>query len=72
MVGAAKQQKPELIAYSLLTPIYWLMMSWASLLALRDLITRPFHWHKTKHGLHLRPRRKAPKVEEELVPEAAS
>jgi cellulose synthase/poly-beta-1,6-N-acetylglucosamine synthase-like glycosyltransferase len=54
MVGAAKQNRPELILFALLIPFYWLMMSWAAFMALRDLILRPHHWHKTKHGLHLK------------------
>ena len=67
MVGAAKQRKPELIIYSLFVPFYWLMMSWAAVLAFRDLIVRPFHWHKTKHGLHLTATYQR---DEELSPEA--
>ena len=53
MMGAAKRGQSELIIYSLFVPVYWLMMSWAAAYALRDLIVRPFHWHKTQHGLHL-------------------
>ena len=54
MMGAARQGKPELIPFALLVPVYWLMMSIAAFYALRDLLVRPFHWHKTKHGLHLK------------------
>ncbi len=36
---------------ALFTPIYWLLMSIATLFAIKDLIIRPHHWHKTKHGL---------------------
>ncbi len=54
MMGAARHQRPELIPFALLIPVYWLMISWAAVYALRDLIVRPFHWHKTKHGLHLK------------------
>ncbi len=54
MMGAARQNRPELIFYALFVPLYWLMMSLAALMALRDLIIRPFHWQKTKHGLHLK------------------
>ena len=32
-------------------PIYWLLMSLAAWMALWDFVVRPFHWHKTKHGL---------------------
>jgi len=54
MLGGVKQGKPELNLYALLIPFYWLMMSFAAAYALRDLIVRPHHWHKTKHGLHLK------------------
>lgn len=67
MVGAARQQKPELIIFSFFVPLYWLMMSWAALLAARDLLIRPFHWHKTKHGLHLASKKY--KAKEKLRPE---
>ena len=33
------------------TPIYWLLMSAAAWLALWDFCVRPYHWHKTRHGL---------------------
>lgn len=54
MIGAARQGRPELIIFAVFVPFYWLMMSIAAVYALRDLMTRPFHWHKTKHGLHLK------------------
>ena len=50
-VGAAKQGNWKLVPYTLLTPIYWSMMSLASWKALIQLITRPSHWEKTDHGL---------------------
>jgi cellulose synthase/poly-beta-1,6-N-acetylglucosamine synthase-like glycosyltransferase len=47
----------ELGRYALLTPIYWLMMSLAAWRALWQLVTHPFYWEKTVHGLNaaLRP-----------------
>lgn len=60
MIGALRQGRPELAAFTVFVPFYWLMMSIAASLAMYDLIMRPFHWHKTKHGLHLK------KVKEEL------
>lgn len=50
-VGAAKRGNWNLIPYTLLTPIYWSMMSVASWKALLQLLTRPSHWEKTQHGL---------------------
>ncbi|MEZ5920512.1 MAG: glycosyltransferase [Parvularculaceae bacterium] len=36
-----------------LTPIYWLMISWAAYRALWQLIVRPSFWEKTEHGISL-------------------
>ncbi len=41
----------RLSPYSLLMPIYWLMMSAAAYVALFQLVTRPHYWEKTEHGL---------------------
>jgi hypothetical protein len=35
----------------LLLFVYYLLTSAAAWLALYDLILRPYHWHKTEHGL---------------------
>jgi cellulose synthase/poly-beta-1,6-N-acetylglucosamine synthase-like glycosyltransferase len=32
-------------------PIYWLLISAAAWLAVWEFLRRPFHWHKTEHGL---------------------
>ncbi len=37
---------------------YYLLMSAAAWAALYDLVSRPFHWHKTEHGLARRSRRR--------------
>jgi cellulose synthase/poly-beta-1,6-N-acetylglucosamine synthase-like glycosyltransferase len=39
-------------------PLYWLLMGAAVLIAMYDLVRRPHHWHKTRHGLAARPRRR--------------
>ncbi|HBE77367.1 MAG TPA: glycosyl transferase [Firmicutes bacterium] len=49
-----KQKMPfsyNLIKYSLLSPIYWMLMSVAGYKALGQLFTDPFRWEKTQHGL---------------------
>jgi len=38
---------PVLIISSL---AYWPLQTWAALLAIKDLLVRPFHWEKTAHG----------------------
>ena len=40
-----------LVKYSLISPLYWMMMSIAAFKALWQLIVNPFHWEKTHHGL---------------------
>ena len=32
-------------------PVYWLLISVGGWLALKQFITHPFHWNKTKHGI---------------------
>lgn len=51
---ALKKKQPfsyGLIKYSLLTPIYWFLMSVGAYKALFQLIKNPFYWEKTNHGL---------------------
>lgn len=40
----------SLVKYSLLSPIYWVLMSIAAVKAAIQLITKPFYWEKTTHG----------------------
>lgn len=40
----------SLIKYTLLAPIYWVLMSIAAIKAAIQLITKPFYWEKTTHG----------------------
>ncbi|MEQ4485098.1 glycosyltransferase family 2 protein [Cohnella silvisoli] len=40
-----------LVRSTLLTPLYWVMMSIASIKGAWQLITKPFYWEKTLHGL---------------------
>lgn len=41
----------RLVKHALLTPFYWMLMSVAAYKAAWQLITRPFYWEKTEHGL---------------------
>jgi cellulose synthase/poly-beta-1,6-N-acetylglucosamine synthase-like glycosyltransferase len=66
MIGCAKRGRYDLIKYALFVPFYWLMMSFASWIALYRLITKPYHWSKTVHGLHLS--KKNNEVQQKLKP----
>jgi hypothetical protein len=39
------------IPHILLMPAYWLLISLAAYRALLQLVTHPFHWEKTEHGV---------------------
>jgi cellulose synthase/poly-beta-1,6-N-acetylglucosamine synthase-like glycosyltransferase len=51
MVGLAKRQHWSLVIPAALTPIYWLLMSIAAWKGFWQLISRPWYWEKTTHGL---------------------
>ncbi|MEM9224689.1 MAG: hypothetical protein AAGB11_20150, partial [Pseudomonadota bacterium] len=36
-------------------PIYWVLMGFAAVIAVYDLVRRPHHWRKTTHGVAVRP-----------------
>jgi cellulose synthase/poly-beta-1,6-N-acetylglucosamine synthase-like glycosyltransferase len=53
VIGCIKQNRPDLIKYSVFIPVYWFMASIAAFLALVQLLLKPHYWEKTQHGLHL-------------------
>lgn len=55
LIGAHRRTYYELSRFALISPIYWVLMSIASWKALWQLITRPFYWEKTIHGLGKQP-----------------
>jgi len=55
LVAAVDHGHDDLAPHALLMPLYWLMMSAAAYMALVELVVRPYHWHKTEHGLALPP-----------------
>ncbi|WP_437560501.1 glycosyltransferase [Acidithiobacillus sulfuriphilus] len=51
MLAVFKRQLYGLLIYSVSNPIYWVLHSIAAYKGLWQLITRPFYWEKTVHGL---------------------
>lgn len=49
--GLSRRRLTSLSTSILGMPVYWLMISLAGWLALKQFITHPFHWNKTRHGL---------------------
>ena len=61
-VTLLEADRPELLGAVLLTPLYWILMSIASVRAAIQLVVDPFHWEKTAHGLGA-----TPEVAEEVI-----
>lgn len=53
LVGAYKRGRYEIVKYSLLSPLYWILLALAGVRAFIQLLTKPHHWEKTTHGEHL-------------------
>ncbi len=52
VAGSIQRGMFGLAKYALLTPLYWGLMSIAAWKGFFQLITNPFYWEKTTHGLH--------------------
>ncbi len=51
LLGNCKRKNDDLMKWSLLTPIYWMMMSYSGWRAFIQFFRAPFVWEKTQHGL---------------------
>ncbi len=51
LLGCCKRKNDSLMWSSLLTPIYWVMMSYSGWRAFIQFFRDPFVWEKTQHGL---------------------
>jgi glycosyltransferase XagB len=51
LLGMNRRRLMKLWPFLPLVPLYYLLASVAAWMALYDLISRPYHWHKTEHGL---------------------
>lgn len=51
MMSVFRRKLYSLLPFALLNPFYWILHSIASYKALWQLITNPFYWEKTEHGI---------------------
>jgi len=51
-VGCYKRGYYDLVKYALISPLFWIMMSYSGWRAFVQFFSDPFYWEKTKHGLH--------------------
>ncbi len=49
MVGLARIGQQRFWLVQLALPLYWLLITWATVRALHEFVLRPFHWFKTPH-----------------------
>ncbi len=60
VAGAMRRGYYEMVKYALLSPLYWGLISIAAWKALWQLVTRPFYWEKTEHGLYAKRPKETP------------
>jgi len=53
LLGSYRRGNFDLVKYSLLSPIYWIMLALAATRATLQLFWQPHLWEKTTHGTHL-------------------
>ncbi len=51
LLGCCKRKNDHLMVWALLTPVYWMMMSYSGWRAFLQFFRDPFVWEKTQHGL---------------------
>ena len=53
LLAVYRRGKARLVRYWFLTPIYWMLLSFAAMRAVWQLARTPHLWEKTAHGTHL-------------------
>jgi len=51
VAGAMRRGYYDMVKYALLSPLYWGLMSVGAWKGFWQLVTKPYFWEKTKHGL---------------------
>ncbi|NEV94530.1 glycosyltransferase [Psychroflexus sp. YR1-1] len=51
MIAVFRRKSYNLILYAIANPVYWIMHSISAYKGLFQLISKPFYWEKTNHGL---------------------
>ena len=62
MIGCAKRGQWELVKYVFFIPFYWFLASVAATKAFYQLISAPYYWEKTQHGIYLAKQKPAPSL----------
>lgn len=54
LLGVYKRKKFKLVKYSILSPLYWILLAIATTRAFFHFVFKPHQWEKTIHGTHLK------------------
>lgn len=53
LVGSYRRGRFSMVKYSLISPLYWIMLAYATVRAVFQIIIRPHHWEKTVHRYYV-------------------
>ncbi len=53
MIGCAKKEQWSILKFVYLVPFYWVLMTSSAVMAIHQLIFKPYFWEKTNHGLNV-------------------
>ena len=70
IAGLVRLNEERLLPAQLLLPLYWVLHSVAAVLAVRELLIRPYFWAKTRHGQSRMARRIDDEIEIAAAPVA--
>lgn len=51
-IGCYRRGYFDLVKYAVVSPVYWLLMSYSAWRAFLQFFSNPFLWEKTQHGFH--------------------
>jgi cellulose synthase/poly-beta-1,6-N-acetylglucosamine synthase-like glycosyltransferase len=51
MIGVLPRKNYDLLPYAILSPVYWILQSAGAYKGAWQLLTKPFYWEKTTHGV---------------------
>jgi cellulose synthase/poly-beta-1,6-N-acetylglucosamine synthase-like glycosyltransferase len=49
LVGSYKRERYSMVKYSLMSPVYWILLAYATVRAVFQIVTNPHRWEKTVH-----------------------
>lgn len=67
MVSSYRRERFNIVKYGLLSPLYWLLLAYASVRAAVEFVVNPYYWGKTTHGVHLKKTEEEPVIMKQYV-----